>query len=554
MNLNERLHNDPFQRKARALKASSMLTTCAAIIFSVCSQSSAYAADRQLYVAKNGSDGNTCLDANAPCLTIARGIAVMASGDTLIVGDGTYAEQIAGMPSGTAGSYTTVRAKNDWSVLIDGSGFVNNYNDGIRISSKSYVAVRGFKVKMAQANDTNVAVSVPYSDHIKVQRVSASYGGTQGNVANISVGPASSYVLIEEAFSYGGGRYQFLVFQSDHVIVRRSVARNDYWNGSLQCAGFTNYNSDHTIWENNIAIDSDTAHCSGRQFAGFFNENKLPDASYSGTATNETFRGNIVLNVKAFYSAMYDYDISALHTYTDNIIWNSHGGLFADYMHGDAATLNASRMTIGAITGAYDQNNGQGAAGVGFAVASGAVANALTNSVLWNNQSYGTTDWAVGNYNSYYGNLIAEHGGQIKSPTPGANDIHTAMPSSLKYLPRIEVGSPLATAGSDGGQIGADVRYMWGKTGTLWGEAGYDSKTSTCLWPFPNEAVIKAEMASYAGPGGAGVRGFTSGTSMDGSAQSLTKYVWEYLGHQIPAGSLCRTADILAPILLILMD
>lgn len=536
-----------------ALKTRPTLMACAAVIISVCPLANADAADRQLYVAKGGSDGNTCLDANAPCLTISRGIAVMDSGDTLIVGDGTYAEQIVDMPSGTAGSYTTIKAKNDWGVVIDGSGFANNYNDGIRISAKSYVAVRGFKVKMAQAKDTNVAVSVPYSDHIKVQRVSASYGGVQGNVANIGVGPASSYVLIEEAFSYGGGRYQFLVYQSDHVIVRRSVARNDYWNGSLQCAGFTNYNSDHTVWENNIAIDSDTAHCAGRQYAGFFNENKLPDASYPGTATNETFRGNIILNVKAFYAAMYDYDISALHTYTDNIIWNSYGGLFADYIHGDAATLNASRMTMGAIAGAYDQNNGQGAAGVGFAVASSAVANALTNSVLWNNQSYGTTDWAVGNYNSYYGNLIAAHGGQIKTPTPGPNDIHTTVPGSLKYLPRIELGSALAKAGSDGGQIGADVRYMWGKTGTLWGEAEYDTKTTTCLWPFPNEAVIKAEMGSYAGPGGAGVRGFTSGTSMDGSAQSLTKYVWEYLGHQIPPGPLCRRADI-TPLLLLLLD
>jgi hypothetical protein len=31
-----------------------------------------------------------------------------------------------------------------------------------------------------------------------------------------------------------------------------------------------------------------------------------------------------------------------------------------------------------------------------------------------------------------------------------------------------------------------------------------------------------------------GARGFAAGNSMDGSAQTLTKYVWEYLGNQIP--------------------
>src|SRR5205085_1629742 len=55
------------------------------------------------------------------------------------------------------------------------------------------------------------------------------------------------------------------------------------------------------------------------------------------------------------------------------------------------------------------------------------------------------------------------------------------------------------------------------------------------LWPFPNEAVIKADMASYSGPGGAGARGFTAGNSLDGSPQTLTRYIWEYLGNQIPA-------------------
>ena len=55
----------------------------------------------------------------------------------------------------------------------------------------------------------------------------------------------------------------------------------DQWNGDLQGANFTNYNGDMTVWENNIAIDTDGANIGGSGFAGFFNENKVPDSPWS---------------------------------------------------------------------------------------------------------------------------------------------------------------------------------------------------------------------------------------------------------------------------------
>ncbi len=140
-------------------------------------------------------------------------------------------------------------------------------------------------------------------------------------------------------------------------------------------------------------------------------------------------------------------------------------------------------------------------------------------------------------YNSYFGNT-KNYGGSAKTPAAGAHDMTSDLTAGLKYLPRVEAGSTLATASSSGGRLGADVRYMWGATGTLYGEAGYDSITTSCLWPFPNEDVIKAEMASYSGPGAAGARGFATGTSLDGTSQTLTKYIWEYLGNKIPT-TLC---------------
>ena len=109
------------------------------------------------------------------------------------------------------------------------------------------------------------------------------------------------------------------------------------------------------------------------------------------------------------------------------------------------------------------------------------------------------------------------------------------MTASLRYLPRIEPGSPLEDGRAGRGAIGAEVMFKTGATGSLYGEAGFDQKTSEPLWPFPNEAQIKADMAAYNGPGAVGARGFAAGNSLDGTPQTLTKYVWEYLGNRIPA-------------------
>ena len=76
------------------------------IIFCSCSHAANY------YVCGNGSacgagwstgsDGNAGISRSAPCQTITAGLGRMSSGDTLIVGNGTYTQSIVDMPGGTA--------------------------------------------------------------------------------------------------------------------------------------------------------------------------------------------------------------------------------------------------------------------------------------------------------------------------------------------------------------------------------------------------------------------------------------------------------------------
>lgn len=101
--------------------------------------------------------------------------------------------------------------------------------------------------------------------------------------------------------------------------------------------------------------------------------------------------------------------------------------------------------------------------------------------------------------------------------------------NGLMYLPRIESGSLLISTGSNSGRMGAEVLKKYGVSGTLYGETGYDTLTQDNIWPWPNEARIKADMSDVS------ARGFCTGNSLDGTPQTLTKYIWEYLGNQIPS-------------------
>ncbi len=507
------------------------------------------AAAATLYVANDGSDdGNDCTVESAPCQTLAHSIAQMASGDTLIVEDGVYTQPIRRMPSGTPDAYTTIRARHDWGVTIDGSEFPDEFLFGIHFYDNSYVHVQGFHVRMNQSYDNNTAaIAALESDHIKIIRCGGSYAPTAGNASTVGIGPGSSYVLIEESYAFGGGRYQYQIYQSHHVIVRRSVARNDYWTGSLQCAGFVNYDSTDTVWQNNIALDSDNEHCSGTLYGGFWHENKDDFAA----DTSELLVGNIVLNFHPNFGGNYDPKVTGTHDIRDMVIWGgSHGATF-ETGPGDAATVLIDRMTVGDISGNYDGPNDQAARGTGVSVYR-QLTNSVTNSLFLDCNSLGVADHTVSDYNAFFGNG-ANYGGATQAAV-GPNDVCAEngneldpRDSGLLYLPRIEAGSALKTAGEGGGQIGAEIVFKTGRPGTLHGEPGWDELTGEPLWPFPNEDQIKAKMAAYDGPGAPGARGFATGTSIDGTPQTLTKYVWEYLGNEIPADiyGLRITADSL---------
>ena len=99
----------------------------------------------------------------------------------------------------------------------------------------------------------------------------------------------------------------------------------------------------------------------------------------------------------------------------------------------------------------------------------------------------------------------------------------------MKYLPRIEEGSDLKGSGYGGADRGAVIVKRLGVSGTLRGEPGWDAVTGDDLWPFPNEEEIRTLMRPYALHGVNGRRGFCA------DQQTLSRYIWEYVGRAFPA-------------------
>jgi hypothetical protein len=100
---------------------------------------------------------------------------------------------------------------------------------------------------------------------------------------------------------------------------------------------------------------------------------------------------------------------------------------------------------------------------------------------------------------------------------------------SLLYPVRVEDGSALDATGYNGQDYGANITKRYGAEGTFYGEPGYNTLTSEDIWPWPNEDRIKAQMATDSD------RGFAGYISPFGSPATLTSYIWEYLGNEIPS-------------------
>lgn len=472
------------------------------------------------YISPTGNDTTGSGTTGSPWATLEKAFGEMDGGDTLICKDGTYTGSsnviTSGQcpPLGSSGAWTIVKAENDGEAVFDGQDTRMPVYVDEGTNRDRYWQFEG--LVFTDPHGPNPSFQILNSNYIKILRCGSYEAGSGGTCWSISRN--CQYILLEGCYAYGDGRYKFAIYQSSHVVLRNCVARFDRVdNPNNPIAVYSIYSCTDVEVQNCIAIDSDqtTYYVGADESGGAF---YCPATDMHGERIN--FVNCMALNVKMGMGATAANYQSDDVTYSNCIFWDieQYFGQYTFFARSDRTTFNG--CTIGDTTDNLTLINADGDDAT------------IKNSIFYNIGNPGTfSGIATYDYNAYWA--------CTSTPTLAAHDINNVNPltNSLLYLPRIEAGSDLDGTGEDNSSIGADAVLLVGTSGTLWGETGYNTATNVSMWPFPNEDLIKTKMAAYTATGVTGARGFcASGKQLNGVDDiTLTSYVWEYLGNEMPA-------------------
>jgi hypothetical protein len=470
-------------------------------------------------------------------------MAAMSANDTLVIRDGTYTgasniiNQTHRPPDGTGSSFTTIMAEHDGMVFFDGQNanqmfFLQMYSSPYKVNRLYFRGINWIR----NANDgvllTSNGGSGNNNTYIKFVRCGAQ--GVSGATGNWDMN-YTDHLLMEECFSFGDSRYGIILFGCNNAVIRRCVVRLDAASSGLgyPIAGIQIYDTQYAEIQNSIVLDSDDQYFGDfAELEGAFDTHK-----YNVRTTQYVYwRGNIALNIRmsrsgpstGWQSTAGGYVGGSSVVYSNNIFWDAT--TYLPMLYPGAGSCSIDHSTFGKIKGP----------GIGLGTPT-------TNNIF--TAITGTAVAGAGSisYNAFYGN--GSNGSTGTNTKTSVNPIWSSgnPTGALKHLVRIEAASNLSGQGSSG-DIGATVMTKIGVDGTFYGDPGYNSDTGNPLWPFPHEGVMKTVMAGYSVAGGPpGARGFATGTSKDGSPQTLTKYIWEYLGNQIPSDIYAGGDGLLSP-------
>jgi hypothetical protein len=472
-----------------------------------------------VYVGSSGNDSTGTGSSSAPYRTIGKGLSKLTAGSTLVIMDGTYSgkanfvnDGLTSIPSGAAGAYTVIRAENPLKVRIQNSGPVDYYDSPLRIRGH-HIQIDGIVFDLRDQTETQFVGEVAGS----YNKVTRSIFRRQGGVDQYGgwLGVEGQYHLVEDVAGVGAARYGFFTGgpgdTSHHIIFRRVVGRFDFSPSSQPKATFAAYGTDsgwgvhHILYQNCIAIDGQRGPSSGEAHYGAWYFPKNLDAGQ--------VVGSIALNNAVAYSGMFLQELQGRNTLVRNSVsWATSGGSAIRW--NGTGSMAIDRVTVGGNSSAP-----------AFTNYNGTVAANVTGSLF------------VGNSNIQEGSGITTIAGSAFAPASQARGQNVvAMASSLRYLPDASSGTGLTG-------VGAVILKRIGRSGTLWDEAGYDAETTESLWPWPYEKEIKAAFAETNTPlpgntpsANNTARGFTVQVDPWGNPMTLTRYVWQYLGNQIPSG------------------
>jgi hypothetical protein len=511
------------------------------------------------------SDSGTCASKSSPCKTLKYAFTKMSGGDELVIGNGVYkgdANRIytssggtqQAPPSGISKSQMTiVRADVDGQVVLDGEGtrtmfYLTGRQSGTRIPKfQKYQDIQFVRTGSDPWGAGNIIGNAQISTEVPPEDLSSSFDAFI-YIKNCGFHSAASAttmqfagvrnILMEDSYSWGKGRYGVQVYTSDDIVIRRHVDRRDVVDldpSQIPVANYVNYAGHYVEWQNCIAIDTDsTMWETGMNPVGSFYIRKSYEYSMGFRSSTTTgMRGSMVVNFNALADgSWYNHDggvvmeyVDSAHTIINNAIMGSTSGFSA--LNAPSVALPISHCSVIAANHVASNNR--------YAFVDGASSGktVVTDSMAYNNALFSASSGmsSSSHHNNAYGNAANTFSGSS----------NTATNPLLLFPVRIEAGSPNKGTASDGGDRGATILKRYGVDGTFYGDAGYADLSDVNLWPWTNENDIKsAFLRDYGTAQGKEARGFTTGTSKDGSPQTLTRYIWEYLGSACPT-DICTT-------------
>lgn len=512
---------------------------------------------------------------------IGDGLDNLSSGGTLIVLNGTYTGEdnfmgltgggsIQQPESGTESSYTTVMAQQPGMVILKDGAYIRFRGKIGELPPIAYVAVKGFYVI-----DKDIAVYGQYEGndiipqytphHIKFIRNGVEGGDSAQSPFSAS---KSKDILFENNYVMGGGRYKFTSFHGENIVFRRNVARYDRGPVHNEPKGtYSIYSTMNAFIGNNLAIDADsskflvrgeiagefaTPTTSGPTRAKFQRNMQVNSVFMFGNMDNQESNGGGDSDVE--HSDVVSWDVRPYQKYV--YTW---GSAWFDHMTMGEIQKRKLDSTIPFFFSFKDKTRG---------LTNSILHNFNTSDVMFDNFKKETEHTAIDRVVERFGvdtvNLtsiesgLGESNSSILNTTaedPLQSDLNPN--GSLRYLTRIEPNTSLSGAAQDGSNLGATVMTHVGQSGTHYNQVGYDVETNLPMWPFPMEDMIKQKFSeyTYTGPTYEGPEGGSSsrvptgidetligarGFAVDG--QTLTNYIWGYLGNLVPPFSLTGVA------------
>jgi len=517
----------------------------------------------ETWIVTVGSGDVVYIGPNEAINTLKDGMSAIESGDTLVMRNGTWshADQdntIPGnqkksqtLPAGTSNAFTTLMAEDPGQTIIDGNDeeqLISLWgsekhpdwpldNNGSSIDT-DYLAIKG----LVLINSDAEALRINNSKYIKLINLGIGPSSRDsGAYANVYI-YRSQYVLIEGMYVWGHGRYKIQLKNSSESIIRRSIVRIDDYIGGEPIGGFISYCSRNILFQNNILVDSDHSHYWGSHNE-IINAFGVPATNCESYPEFNEFKKSLALNA---HMGLMNTDARQNVNPTlwqDIVGWNlkparhsGGNGAVVPMLSGVGATIT-DRMTLAEV-------NSEGSYFMYSRELDSTVKNSIFYRVGWNGSTVVDQGALVrrGSGGSFYfsDNNLVDFAGDLADSSGNGDPIETntmSIEPEFQYLTMLPRDSDLHSSGEDEGRVGAELMTMLGRSGIFYGDTGYDEDTEIPMWPFPNQQLAHEHFASFTHTGtdrNGGADGIQGARGFALPNQTLTNYVWAYLGNPTP--------------------